>query len=674
MRELRKELYQRENRAMKEVLKSADCILATLTTTHEDGPLKHLPHDHFDIIIIDECSQAMEAACWIPLIKGARKVILAGDHLQLPPTIISADAAQKGLDVTLMKRLIDSLGDLSTRMLTIQYRMNELIMNWISEKLYESKLKAHESVAKHLLCDLEGIEKDETTSTAIVVVDTDGCDMVEMVAASDDPQSSNDEESKANEGEANIVCTYVSELIKANLKQEDIAVITPYNLQMELIKAKLHTKYSKVEVKSVDGFQGREKEAVILSLVRSNSRGEVGFLADQRRINVAITRARRHLCVVCDTQTCKNNDFLKSFLEYCEKYGEIRSGFDYTNNGTDEGLESVFEDIKFQRLKIAEPKKSSNQSKKPKEPKKQIKKNEPVVIETPEDKQFEQEVLKIVDQLKDAQNEKCSHEFSATLNARQRKIVHEIAEKHKLLHESKGENEQRYIVLSIDKIVEAIKPVEDKNEENEEEEGEGEEESEQVEQESNRKKKRKNRTKKKPKPVEETKLEPKKNKEEPKESNLLGEFTDQNDSDLKYRNDCTQCVHCSKYILKINYLMHELHCSKMNRKKPVVEEPQASAAASASTLISEKPNKKEKNDKIKKNPVESAKTDDFDELLEMFQKSNNTCSFKGCKVLVKTLGQNCEFCANRFCLQHSLAEMHGCGDEAKKAARAHIRK
>jgi superfamily I DNA and/or RNA helicase len=163
-----------------------------------------------------------------------------------------------------MKRLIDALGDLSTRMLTIQYRMNELIMNWISEKLYESRLQAHESVAKHLLCDLENVETDENTSTALVVIDTDGCDMVEMVA--DSENGSNDEESKANEGEANIVCSYVSELIKAGVKPETIAVITPYNLQMELIKAKLHTKYDKVEVKSVDGFQGREKEVYFESI------------------------------------------------------------------------------------------------------------------------------------------------------------------------------------------------------------------------------------------------------------------------------------------------------------------------------------------------------------------------------------------------------------------------
>ena len=96
MGELRKELYKRENKALKEVLQASECILATLTTSHDDGPLKHLSDEHFDIIIIDECSQAMEAACWIPLIKGAKKLIIAGDHLQLPPTIISKEASTKG--------------------------------------------------------------------------------------------------------------------------------------------------------------------------------------------------------------------------------------------------------------------------------------------------------------------------------------------------------------------------------------------------------------------------------------------------------------------------------------------------------------------------------------------------------------------------------------------------
>lgn len=516
-----------------------------------------------------------------------------------------------------MKRLIDSLGDTSTKMLTIQYRMNELIMNWISEKLYESRLTAHESVAKHLLCDLDYVENDENTSTALVVIDTDGCDMVEMVADND---GSMDEESKANEGEANIVCNYVTELIKAGVKPETIAVITPYNLQMELIRAKIHSKYEKIEVKSVDGFQGREKEVVILSLVRSNSRGEVGFLADQRRINVAITRARRHLCVVCDTQTCKNNEFLKSFLDYCEKFGDIRSGFDYGSSANEGGLDTVFEDIKFQKLKISDKKttKKETDDRKPKiKREKKAKINEPVVIETPEDKLFQDEVLKIAEQLKNVKNAKKTHEFPCSLNPRQRRIVHEVAEKQSLLHESKGENEQRFIVLSFNKPSnQAENTVETMVEDGEEEE-ENNQDTNEVVQESNRQKKKRNRIKSKKAPVESADLqniqEP--SKKENKGFHLLGELADQDDSNIKYRNDCTECSHCKKFILKINFMMHELHCSKVSSIK---KESQQLLAKSSDLKV-----KTAKNDKIKKNPIENAKTDDFDELLELFQKSND---------------------------------------------------
>ncbi|CAF0704160.1 unnamed protein product [Brachionus calyciflorus] len=680
MRELRKELYQRENRALKEVLKEADCILATLTTTHEDGPLKHLKDDHFDIIIIDECSQALEASCWIPILKGARKLILAGDHLQLPPTIMSKEAAKKGLDLTLMKRLIDTYGDDCTKMLTIQYRMNKLINNWISDRLYESKLVAHQSVAEHLLSDLPGIEKDENTSTALVLIDTEGCDMPEMVIV--DENSPEDEESKANDGEANIVCKHVSDLIKSKLKQEEIAVITPYNLQVELIKAKLHTKYPYVEVKSVDGFQGREKEAVVLSLVRSNSRGEVGFLADERRINVAITRARRHLCVVGDSQTCKNNPFLKSFLDYCEKYADVRSGFDYESNNSQDYNELEFEDIKFSKLRIKEFKPKTNETTKPNESKNQKKKKDknPVQIESEEDKKFHNQVLEIAEKVKNGAIKE--HVFSSELNARQRRIVHEVAEKINLFHESQGNDENRFIKI-FNKKIDEIKFEENKKvEETKVDEVEEDTKDEQVknsfvelvdenETVKNKSNKKKNKNKK-PTINQEIKpqvVDPPKPKKETT-CFLLGEINDQNDPDLKYRSDCRLCPWCKKFILNSNYTMHELHCSKvysnldLEPKLELKNEPKTKGSQSTGA----------KSSKIKKNPIENAKTDDFDELLTMFQKSNDVCNFQGCKVLVKTLGQNCEFCRNRFCLKHSLAEMHGCGDEARAQARAHIRK
>ncbi|RNA28636.1 DNA-binding SMUBP-2 [Brachionus plicatilis] len=652
MRELRKELYQRENRALKEVLKEADCILATLTTTHSDGPLKHLTEDHFDIIIIDECSQALEAACWIPLVRGAKKLILAGDHLQLPPTILSKEAAVKGLDLTLMKRLIDTYGHECTKMLTIQYRMNKLINNWISDRLYESKLVAHETVAEHLLCDLDAIDKDENTNTALVFIDTEGCDMPEMVIV--DENSSEDEESKANDGEANVVCKHVSDLIKAKLKQQDIAVITPYNLQMQLIKAKLHAKFPNVEVKSVDGFQGREKEAIILSLVRSNSRGEVGFLADQRRINVAITRARRHLCVVADSHTCKNDQFLKSFLDYCEQYGDIRSGFDYQGSGNDLS-ELEFEDIKFSKLKIKEHRPKSDGNKQ-----KLVKKKKDA--ETEEDKVFQSEVNEIIEKLKNGHIQEFS--FSSKLNPKQRRIVHEMAEKNKIEHESQGADDNRFIRIYLNrKIVEEPKAIVFAEPVIEEAQGA-------IEisnnfdglSEENSKKKKVKKTKQNAKQVVHV-VEPKAKKETG--CYLLGELTDQNDSDLKFRSDCRVCPWCKKFILNSSFVMHQLHCSKLHSNLDVEPKQEVSNKKTAGSG---------KNSKVKKNPLETAKTDDFDELLEMFQKSNSVCNFQGCKVLVQTLGQNCEFCRSRFCLKHCLAEAHGCGDEAKAQARAHIRK
>lgn len=319
---LLKEMKERQKSIVKQILTNADVILATLTTASLDGPLKHVEKDHFDVCFIDECSQALEVACWIP-IALVKKCVLAGDHNQLPPTIISSKAAKEGLSVTLMERLLKLHGDSIKMMLTTQYRMHEAIMSWPSKQLYENKLVADESVKSHLLSDLPNVENNEETSIPLLLIDTAGCELYELQAE--------DEESKGNEGEADLVLIHIENLVRAGVRPSDIAVITPYNLQVDLIKTRCFGKYSKVEIKSVDGFQGREKEAVILSLVRSNDNGEVGFLSEDRRINVAITRAKRHLAVICNSVTVSHSKFLKSFMQYCEENGELRSAFQYEN-------------------------------------------------------------------------------------------------------------------------------------------------------------------------------------------------------------------------------------------------------------------------------------------------------------------------------------------------------
>ncbi|XP_010425113.1 PREDICTED: DNA-binding protein SMUBP-2-like isoform X2 [Camelina sativa] len=319
LRTLGKEERKRQQLAVSDVIKNADVILTTLT-----GALtRKLDNTTFDLVIIDEGAQALEVACWIALLKGSR-CILAGDHLQLPPTIQSAEAERKGLGITLFERLADLYGDEIKSMLTVQYRMHELIMNWSSVELYDNKITAHPSVASHMLFDLEKVAKSSSTEATLLLVDTAGCDMEEK---------KDEEESTYNEGEAEVAMAHAKRLMESGVQPSDIGIITPYAAQVMLLRI-LRGKEEKLkdmEVSTVDGFQGREKEAIIISMVRSNSKKEVGFLKDQRRMNVAVTRSRRQCCIVCDTETVSSDQFLKRMIEYFEEHGEYLSASEYTN-------------------------------------------------------------------------------------------------------------------------------------------------------------------------------------------------------------------------------------------------------------------------------------------------------------------------------------------------------
>lgn len=319
LRTLSKEERKRQQLAVTDVIKNADVVLTTLT-----GALtRKLDRTSFDLVVIDEAAQALEIACWIALLKGSR-CILSGDHLQLPPTIQSVEAEKKGLGRTLFERLAELYGDEITSMLTVQYRMHELIMEWSSKELYNSKIKAHSSVAAHMLYDLEDVKKTSSTEPTILLVDTTGCDMEEK---------KDEEDSTFNEGEADVAIAHAKRLVESGVRASDIGIITPYSAQVVLLRM-LKTKAEKlkdVEISTVDGFQGREKEAIIISMVRSNSKKEVGFLSDHRRMNVAVTRARRQCCLVCDTETVSSDQFLKRLIEYFEEHGEYLSASEYSN-------------------------------------------------------------------------------------------------------------------------------------------------------------------------------------------------------------------------------------------------------------------------------------------------------------------------------------------------------
>jgi superfamily I DNA and/or RNA helicase len=198
--------------------------------------------------------------------------------------------------------------------------MHHKIMEFPSEHFYDDSLVADPSVANHSLADLPNFNAETIGSEPVLFVDTSGADWTEQL----DPNG----ESKLNPKEANWILQQVDALLEAGLPPEQIAVIAPYSAQVRLIRDRCSS--NDVEIDTVDGFQGREKEVVLISLVRSNSQGEVGFLADTRRMNVAMTRAKRKLMVIGDGATLGRNAFFKKWIEHTEAQGFYKSIWEFS--------------------------------------------------------------------------------------------------------------------------------------------------------------------------------------------------------------------------------------------------------------------------------------------------------------------------------------------------------
>ncbi len=303
-------------------INKAQVICATLVGASN----QYLHNKKFKTLVIDEAAQALEPACWIPIHK-AQRVILAGDHLQLPPTVKSKIAEAGGLGITLMEKLMQRKGISVT--LETQYRMNEQIMEFPSNKVYNGVLKAHESVASSYLLNGNSLN---FVWPPLEFIDTAGCGFDEFMH----PET----KSVNNPEEAALLLDHLAGLLLSLQKERSkfpdysVGIISPYSQQVQVLNALIEEHpilkdFKNIRVKTIDGFQGREKDIIYLSLVRSNPQAEIGFLQDIRRMNVALTRAKYKLVVVGDSATICSHPFYEAFVDYCQNKGINKSAWEF---------------------------------------------------------------------------------------------------------------------------------------------------------------------------------------------------------------------------------------------------------------------------------------------------------------------------------------------------------
>lgn len=293
-----------EEEIINDIITTSDIVLATNSGSYS----QFLKEKKFDVVFIDEAGQATEPSTLMPLIKS-KKTILAGDHKQLPPTILSEEA--KELSFTMFERFT-KLYPQFVYMLKIQYRMNEIIMKFPSQQFYNNKLIADEKVRNITLYQIIKTLQNSPIidDTPIIFIDTQG---------QFPEKQKKDSQSKYNPNEAKLIKKIVEKLLETGISPKDIGIITPYKDQEDFLKKLIKN----VEIQTVDGFQGREKEVIIISLVRSNEKGDIGFLEDLRRLNVAITRPKRKLIIIGDKKTIENHPIYKMLISYIKQKGKL---------------------------------------------------------------------------------------------------------------------------------------------------------------------------------------------------------------------------------------------------------------------------------------------------------------------------------------------------------------
>ena len=288
-----------------DLFSSARVIASTLVSSNH----RILTGRHFSTLFIDEAAQALEAACWIA-IRKADRVILAGDHCQLPPTIKCMEAARSGLDRTLMEKVVMNKQE-AVSLLKIQYRMHRSIMQFPSAWFYQGELEAAPEISHRGILELD---------TPINWIDTSEMDFHEEFVG--------ESFGRINKPEANLLLqeleNYIRKIGENRVAEEciDFGLISPYKAQVQYLRNKIKGNpffrpyRNRITVNTVDGFQGQERDVIFISLVRANENGQIGFLNDLRRMNVAITRARMKLVILGDATTMSKHAFYRKLIEY----------------------------------------------------------------------------------------------------------------------------------------------------------------------------------------------------------------------------------------------------------------------------------------------------------------------------------------------------------------------
>jgi superfamily I DNA and/or RNA helicase len=292
-----KEVRRLERQIRDDILDRAQVLCCTCIGSGHDL----LDGRSFSRVLIDEATQATEPASLVPLVKGSRQIVLVGDHRQLPPTVISRRAEKGGLDRSLFERLVEM--GIAPLMLTTQYRMHPSISDFPNKRFYDGKLE-------------DGVDKSDRAAPAgMLWPDWDA--PLAFLPVEGEELLSPDGASKENSVEASWVVKILMGLIEeGGLEFPDIGIVTPYAGQVRAIRDMIPESMQDVEVRTVDGYQGREKDVIIFSSVRSNPDGNVGFLSDGRRLNVALTRSRRGLIVVGNPETLRHDDNWRAWIDH----------------------------------------------------------------------------------------------------------------------------------------------------------------------------------------------------------------------------------------------------------------------------------------------------------------------------------------------------------------------